>query len=141
MAGDRALLVTSEGLEIPVGDPGVTGWVVSRQSPDQSRMFIGGWGADVENFVLPRAIVVFRDGEFFYAGRTGRHRSDVVTQYGSTEIENSGYLFEFSIDDFDDSKGTEIRVFIISHDGRASESNYPRPQDTANWHFRPRPKP
>ena len=59
----------------------------------------------------------------------------------STEIENSGYLFEFSIDDFDDSKGTEIRVFIISHDGRVSESNYPRPQDTANWHFRPRPRP
>ena len=138
VAGDRALLVTSEGREIPVGDPGVTGWVVSRQSPDQSRMFIGGWGADVENFVLPRAIVVFRDGEFFYAGRTGRHRSDVVQQYGSTEIDNSGYLFEFSIDDFADPKGTEIRVFIISHDGRASESNYPRPQDTANWHFRPR---
>ena len=141
VAGDRSLLVTSEGREIPVGDPGVTGWVVSRQSPDQSRMFIGGWGADVENFVLPRAIVVFRDGEFFYAGRTGRHRSDVVKQYGSTEIENSGYLFEFSIDDFADPKGTEIRVFIISHDGRASESNYPRPQDTENWHFRPRPRP
>ena len=141
VAGDRTLLVTPEGREIPVGDPGVTGWVVSRQSPDQSRMFIGGWGADVENFLLPRAIVLFRDGEFFYAGRTGRHRSDVQKRYGSTEIDKSGYLFEFLIDDFADPKDTEIRVFIISPDGRASESNYPRPEATENWHFRPRPRP
>ena len=126
LAGDRTLLVTPEGREIPVGDPGVIGWVVSRQSEDKSRMFIGGWGADVENFVLPRAIVLFRDGEFFYAGRTGRHRNDVQKRYGSTEIDNSGYFFEFLIDDFAEFKDTEVRVFIVTPDGRASESNYPR---------------
>ena len=135
-SGDETLLVTPEGRGIPIGDPGVTGWVVSRRSPDQSRIFIGGWGADVENFVLPRAIVLLRDGEFFYAGRTGRYRSDVVKTYGSREIENSGYLYEFSVQDFVDPGATEIRVFILSRDGRASESNYPKPGDTVNWHFR-----
>ena len=136
MSGEEALLVTPEGTEIPIGDPGVTGWVVSRLSPDRSRIFIGGWGADVENRVLPRSIVLFRDREFLYAGRTGRYRSDVVRTYGSSEIDNSGYLYEFSLLDFPNPPDTEIRVFIHSRDGRASEANYPPPGDTTNWHFR-----
>ena len=132
----ETLLVTPEGTEIPIGDPGVTGWVVSRLSPDRSRIFIGGWGADVENRVLARSIVLFRDGEFLYAGRTGRYRRDVVRTYGSSEIDNSGYLYEFSLLDFPDPSDSEIRVFIHSQDGRASESNYPPPGNTTNWHFR-----
>ena len=139
-AREEPVLVTPEGREIPIGDRGVTGWVVSRMSPDRSRIFIGGWGADVENRVLPRAIVLFRDGEFLYAGRTGRYRRDVVKTYGSSEIDNSGYLFEFSLLDFADPGDTEIRVFILSQGGRASESNYPRPHDTTNWNFQIRPE-
>ena len=135
-SGKETLLETPEGTEIPIGDPGVTGWVVSRLSPDRSRIFIGGWGADVGNRVLPRSIVLFRDGKFLYAGRTGRYRSDVVRTYGSSEMDKSGYLYEFSLLDFPDPADTEIRVFIHSQDGRASESNYPPPGDTANWHFR-----
>lgn len=135
-AGDETRLVTPEGKEVPIGDSGVKGWVVSRLSPDRSRIFIGGWGADVENLVLPQAIVLFRDGEFLYAGRTGRYRSDVVKTYGSSEIDNSGYLYEFSLLDFTEPGHTEVRVFILSPDGRASESNYPKRGDTVNWHFR-----
>ncbi len=135
-AGGESLLVTPEGRKVPIGDRGVAGWVVSRLSPDRSRIFIGGWGADVENLVLPRAIVLFRDGEFLYAGRTGRYRSDVVKTYGSSEIDNSGYLYEFSLLDFAEPGDSQIRVFILSQDGRASESNYPQPGDTVNWHFR-----
>ena len=135
-AGGESLLVTPEGRKVPIGDRGVAGWVVSRLSPDRSRIFIGGWGADVENLVLPRAIVLFRDGEFLYAGRTGRYRSDVVKTYGSSEIDNSGYLYEFSLLDFAEPGDPQIRVFILSQDGRASESNYPQPGDTVNWHFR-----
>ena len=135
-APEESTLVTPEGTEIPIGDPGVTGWVVSRLSPDRSRIFIGGWGADVENRVLPRSIVLFRDGEFLYAGRTGRYRSDVARTYGSSAIDNSGYLYEFSLLDFPEPGAAEIRVFILSQDGRASESNYPEPGNTANWHFR-----
>ena len=135
-AGAETRLVTPKGKEIPIGDPGVKGWVVSRLSPDRSRIFIGGWGADVQNRVLPRAIVLFRDGEFLYAGRTGRYRRDVVNTYGSSEIDNSGYQYEFSLLDFTETGDTEIRVFILSQDGRASESNYPQPGDTVNWHFR-----
>ncbi len=134
--GEATLLVTPAGKKIPIGDRGVTGWVVSRLSPDGSRIFIGGWGADVENRVLPQAIVLFRDGEFLYAGRTSRYRSDVVKTYGSSEIDNSGYLYEFSLLDFPDPGEREIRVFIHSQDGRASESNYPQPGNTDNWHFR-----
>lgn len=136
VSGAETLLVTPEGTEIPIGDPGVTGWVVSRPSPDRSRIFIGGWGADVGKRVLPRSIVLFRDGEFLYAGRTGRYRKDVVRTYGSSEIDNSGYLYEFSLLDFPDPAATEIRVFIHSRDGKASESNYPPPGNTTNWHFR-----
>ena len=136
VSGAETLLVTPEGAEIPIGDPGVTGWVVSRPSPDRSRIFIGGWGADVGKRVLPRSIVLFRDGEFLYAGRTGRYRKDVVRTYGSSEIDNSGYLYEFSLLDFPDPAATEIRVFIHSRDGKASESNYPPPGNTTNWHFR-----
>ena len=135
-AGGESLLVTPEGRKVLIGDRGVAGWVVSRLSPDRSRIFIGGWGADVENLVLPRAIVLFRDGEFLYAGRTGRYRSDVVKTYGSSEIDNSGYLYEFSLLDFAEPGDSQIRVFILSQDGRASESNYPQPGDTVNWHFR-----
>ncbi len=134
--GEATLLVTPAGKKIPIGDRGVTGWVVSRLSPDGGRIFIGGWGADVENRVLPQAIVLFRDGEFLYAGRTSRYRSDVVKTYGSSEIDNSGYLYEFSLLDFPDPGEREIRVFIHSQDGRASESNYPQPGNTDNWHFR-----
>lgn len=140
-AGDETRLVTPEGKEVSMGDPGVKGWVVSRLSPDRSRIFIGGWGADVQNRVLPRAVVLFRDGEFLYAGRTGRYRRDVVKTYGSSEMDNSGYLYEFSLLDFNEPRDTEIRVFILSQDGRASESNYPQPGDTVNWHFRFGPKP
>ena len=136
MAGEESVLVTPEEKKIPIGDRGVTGWVVSRLSPDRSRIFIGGWGADVQNRALPRAILLFRDGEFFYAGRTGRFRSDVVKTYGSSEMDHSGYLYEFSLLDFPDPEATEIRVFILSQEGRASESNYPPPGDTRNWHFR-----
>jgi hypothetical protein len=139
--GEATLLVTPAGKKIPIGNPGVTGWVVSRLSPDRRRILIGGWGADVENLVLPQAIVLFRDGEFLYAGRTGRYRSDVVKTYGSSEIGNSGYLYEFSLLDFPDPGDREIRVFILSQDGRASESHYPKPHDTANWHFQIRPNP
>ena len=135
-ARGESLLVTPEGRKVPIGDRGVAGWVVSRLSPDRSRIFIGGWGADVENLVLPQAIVLFRDGEFLYAGRTGRYRSDVVKTYGSSEIDNSGYLYEFSLLDFAEPGDSQIRVFILSQDGRASESNYPQPGDTVNWHFR-----
>ncbi len=140
-AGGESLLVTPEGRKVPIGDRGVAGWVVSRLSPDRSRIFIGGWGADVENLVLPRAIVLFRDGEFLYAGRTGRYRSDVVKTYGSSEIDNSGYLFEFSLSDFAEPGDSQIRVFILSQDGRVSESNYPKPGDPANWHFQIWPRP
>ena len=140
-AGGESLLVTPEGRKVPIGDRGVAGWVVSRLSPDRSRIFIGGWGADVENLVLPRAIVLFRDGEFLYAGRTGRYRSDVVKTYGSSEIDNSGYLFEFSLSDFAEPGDSQIRVFILSQDGSVSESNYPKPGDTANWHFQIWPRP
>ena len=136
VAGNGSRIVTPEAEKIPIGDRGVTGWAVSRLSPDRSRIFVGGWGADVENRALPRAILLFRDGEFFYAGRTGRFRSDVVRTYGNSEIDHSGYFYEFSLLDFPDPQETEIRVFILSQDGRASESNYPPPGDTENWHFR-----
>jgi len=135
-AGEASVLVTPEEKKIPIGDAGVTGWVVSRLSPDRSRIFVGGWGANVEKLKLPRAVVLFRDGEFLYAGRTGRFRSDVVKTYGKSEIDHSGYLYEFSLLDFANPQDTEIRVFILSQDGRVSESNYPPPGDTENWHFR-----
>lgn len=84
-----------------------------------------------------------RPEKIVYSDDGAKHTFDSRLEARWRSLERMLALFggtngELSLLDFPDPEETEIRVFILSQDGRASESNYPPPGDTENWHFRRR---
>ena len=136
-SGDELRL--SDGRIIPVGSDGVTGWVVSSLNRREERVKIGGWAADLKDFSLPESVVLFKNRQFLRARRTDLEKKSVVDRFGRTEILQSGFLFELSLGVFEKIESAEIRLFAVSKRGLAGELNYPPPEKSNRWHFRPNP--
>jgi hypothetical protein len=84
-----------------------------------------GWAADVKNSELPKAILIFANGEFRYAGRTNLARPDVVRVFGDRALRESGFSYTFPLHLFEGGDNLEVRVFAVSKEGVASELIYP----------------
>jgi hypothetical protein len=85
---------------------------------------IYGWAADVENTQLPEALIIFINGNFFYAGRCNTDRSDVVKAFGNKTLLGAGFQYTFPLWKFN-TEPSEARIFAISKKGVASELRYP----------------
>jgi hypothetical protein len=116
-------LISSGGASIPVIPGIMQGWVdVSAARND--RAVFSGWAADLQNAQLPKAILLFANGEFLYSGRTKVERPDVVKAYGNAALLWSGFSYALSLSLFEHIANAEIRFFAVSKNGVASELNY-----------------
>jgi hypothetical protein len=93
-----------------------------------------GWAADVKNLELPKAILVFANGELRYAGRTGVARPDVAAHFGKPALQEAGFSYTFPLQLSAGGDNLEIRVFAVSKKGVASELSYP-----AGYRWREKP--
>lgn len=104
---------------------------------ENDRVTFVGWAADVKNFQLPEAILIFVDGKFFYSRRTNVDRPDIVKAYENTAFQMAGFYYTLPLGSFRNVANSEVRVFALSKNGVASELNYPngnqlnvKPQET-----------
>jgi len=84
-----------------------------------------GWAADVKNLELPKAILIFANGELRYAGRTGVPRPDVAAHFGKPALQEAGFSSTFPLQLSAGGGNLEVRVFAVSKRGVASELTYP----------------
>jgi hypothetical protein len=117
-------LISSDGTSMPV-IPNALGWLdVAVIENDVVRF--AGWAGDIKNSELPKAILLFANGEFLYSGRTKVERPDVVKAYGNAALLWSGFDYGFPLSLFEDIANAEIRLFAVSKNGVASELKYPK---------------
>ena len=117
-------ITSSNGASIPVIPNTLTGYLGAAIIKGDFVKF-AGWAADVKNFQLPEAILIFVDGEFFYSGRTNVDRPDVVKAYGNLALESAGFRYTLPLGSFRNIANSEVRVFALSKNGVASELKYP----------------
>jgi hypothetical protein len=83
-----------------------------------------GWSADVKNFNIPEAVLIFIKGKFFYSGHNGVYKPDVVKVFGNDALKWAGFVYQFPLEPFKGLYYPDVRFFAISKDGVASELNY-----------------
>ncbi|MEE2822444.1 MAG: sulfatase-like hydrolase/transferase [Acidobacteriota bacterium] len=133
------MLISSNGKRIPVKVKDLSGWVGARIDDETDRVEIRGWAVDQKQLSVPSVILVFRDEELLYSGKTSVARPEIATEFGSEALLNSGFLYEFPVEEFDELAHTELRVFAVSDRDSASELGHPE-KNTSFWPFGPNPE-
>jgi hypothetical protein len=124
-SGHDEIITSSDGATILVSPRALQGHLdVEEVASDRVRF--AGWAGDIKNSELPKAILIFFDGEFLYSGRTNIDRPDVVKAYGNAALQWSGFDYRFPLSLFGDLASAEIRLFAVSKNGVASELKYPK---------------
>ena len=96
-----------------------------------------GWAVDVKNLELPKAILVFANGELRYAGHTGSvARPEIAAHFGKAALQEAGFSYTFPLQLSDGGNNLEVRVFAVSKGGVAAELIYP-----AGYRWRKKPLP
>ncbi len=96
---------------------------------------MAGWAMDLRNGSIPRSIVVLKDGQFFYSGKTSVRRTGALRVFGEA-MEYCGFSFNFPIRSLPTPGEGQLRWFAIGHDHIATELIYP---DEYTWR-EPTPK-
>mgnify|MGYP001169170953 CR=1 FL=1 len=132
----REILLAPDGEPITVTTKDPLGGVRAEINRTDSRVFLRGWAVDLRDSRPVRSILVFRNGELLESGATLVRRSDIAKRFESSELLESGFLFEFPAALFEDPPATEVRVFAISNSHTASELRY-FAHHGAEWPFAP----
>lgn len=111
-----------ESFRIVLG--GLTAHVDTVRIQDEVVNF-SGWAADVERAQPVEAIVIFRNGEFFFAGQTHVDRPDVAEAYKNAALQKVGFHYGFPEQLFEGAENVELSFFAVSKEGVASELIYP----------------
>jgi hypothetical protein len=108
--------------------PGALNGFLDSVKLEEDRVRIFGWAADVENSELPESVVIFLDGEFFFAGKPNAERPDMVKVFGNEAILKAGFKYIFPRNLFYHLRmePSEARIFALSRKGVASELQYPQ---------------
>jgi hypothetical protein len=79
---------------------------------------------DLRNDSTPRSIVVLKDGQFFYSGKTAVRKTGALRVFGEA-MEYCGFEFNFPIRSLPTPGEGHLRWFAIGHDHIAVELIYP----------------
>lgn len=113
---------SSEGEQFRIDATAFSGAIDSTGVDDDS-FVMRGWAANPTASILPEALVIFVDGEFFHAGPCNRDRPDVVAHFNNPILRGSGFHYTFPARRLKGIDRTAVRLFALSHDGLAAEIN------------------
>ncbi|MFQ5964292.1 MAG: sulfatase-like hydrolase/transferase [Candidatus Scalinduaceae bacterium] len=120
----RENIITSDGKPIPVIPGTLKGHLDIANVNNDGYITFVGWAADVKNSRLPKTILIFVNGKFFYSGHTDVYRRGVAKLFTNNALQWSGFRYEFPLAQFKDRSYNEVRFFAVSKNGVASELNY-----------------
>ena len=119
------IITSSNGASIPVIPNALKGYLdVANVGSD--RVVFAGWAADVKDSQLPEAIVIFVNGEFFYAGQPNLDRPDVVKAFHNDALKRAGFEYVFPLSLYNNIADSRVRIFAVSKEDVASELIYPK---------------
>ena len=116
-------LVSSAGVPLPITSQSIRGRLETARIEDNFVLF-SGWATDEKNGQLPEAIVMFINGQFFYAGQTTLNRPRIAKRIGNPALEKIGFYFTFPSALFKDKPDLDVRFFGVSKKGEATELEY-----------------
>ena len=125
VATGKKLIRYPDRRSIPVIQNAVKGHLGYAGAKDGIVTF-AGWAADAKNGQLPEAVIIFLDGRFFYAGKTGVDRPDVAKYLKNPALKKAGFKFDLTFVFPNDTPSPEVRLFALSKKGAASELIYPK---------------
>lgn len=117
-------ILSSRGESFPVVPDALQAYVDTISLQDEVVSF-SGWAADVGRTQPVEAILIFRNGRFFFAGQTLIDRPDIVKVYNNTALQRVGFHYGFPSLLFDAADDLRVRLFAIAKGGVASELTYP----------------
>jgi hypothetical protein len=117
-------IVSSQGKAFPVV-PGALPAYLEAVTFQNEFVHFSGWAADVARVQPAEAIVIFRNGQFFFAGQSHEGRPDVATAYKTPALQKVGFHYKFPEQLFEGVDKLELRFFAIAKGGVASELIYP----------------
>jgi hypothetical protein len=120
-----SLITSSDGVSFEVNQKKMTGSLDSMEMNDDY-FTVTGWAADLQDSVIPDAIVIFVDDMFFYAGRSNSDRYDVIDVHKDQKLLHSGFRYRFPVKMFKNLSDSKVRVFALSNRGVASELFQPK---------------
>ncbi|MFH0822065.1 MAG: sulfatase-like hydrolase/transferase [Pseudomonadota bacterium] len=82
-----------------------------------------GWAVDGGNASLPVTLVMLADKKFLGSARTDGYRRDISNRFGTAHLSKSAFRLEVPSSVV--SEVRELRIFVVSTAGRASEVTYP----------------
>lgn len=116
-------LSSPRGVALPVVDGAVQGWTDHVVS--QSRMLtLAGWSVDAKNRLPAQRIAVFAGEHHLYTSAPSESRLGCVRLFRSEASRECGFRISLSLDSLRGLEDKEIRLFALSHDGRATEMRY-----------------
>ncbi len=126
-SGGEVLPVT-DGRRLPVrpNGHGLGGAIDVAARAEDGRMRVEGWAADLERSEPPRAIVVYRDGEFLTTLPGKRPRPDVAEHHGAENLLLTGFRGGFRVP-ADKPLAERHRIFALMQRGVAVELAWPEP--------------
>ena len=125
--GKSDIIVSSDGETIPLVPDAVMGSMGAIDIEDgYDYAIVDGWAADVKSDKLPKTVVIFIDGDYFYSDNFNEEKSGYLNLSGS-DFRKAGFRYKFPLELFENivNKDSEIRFFAISEKGMASELKYP----------------
>ena len=118
------MLMSSAGAHLPLAPQAIRGRLEAARIEDNFVIF-SGWATDEKNGQLPpEAIVMFVNGQFFYAGQTTLDRPRIAERLGNPALEKIGFWFTFPSALFKDKPDLDVRFFGVSKKGQATELEY-----------------
>ena len=121
--GSAETLTSPAGVSLPITPQAIRGRLENARIKDDYVVF-SGWAVDEKNEQLPEAIVMFVNGQFFYAAQTNFDQPRIVKRFGNQAFEKSGFYFTFPSAPFTDKPDLEVRFFGVSKKGKTTELEY-----------------
>ena len=88
-------LMSSASAPLPITPQAIRGKLEAARIEDNFVTF-SGWATDEKNGQLPEAIVMFINGQFFYAGQTTLNRPRIAKRLSNPTLEKIGFLLHLS---------------------------------------------
>jgi hypothetical protein len=115
-------IVSPRGDRIPLKKRATVGRLERVTERDDKTIF-AGWAVDAGNTSLPVTLVMFADKKFIDVARTDGYRKDISDRFRTVQLSKSAFWLEVPSSVV--SEVRELRIFVVSTAGRASEVNYP----------------
>ena len=124
--GTKAIsLIDENGLEIsslPIEHSALLGRMDRITIEAKGQITFGGWAADTINGERVREVLAFNDGRFILSAKTSLVNREEERLRGAPEKSR----FIFTVPSKDAARDlVNIRIFVVSKNGKASELNYP----------------